>query len=320
MTNQNKSILIAVDGSSHSLDAVNYVAFQSRGLQTRVNLLYVFPMASDELVCQINVNGEFKRALQEKYNAFNRECERLAQDSLDRAKDILVELGMAPELISGVPQMWQSGIARDILKEARKGYDAVVVGRRGISRIEAILLGSVSAKVVQGSDKTPVWVVGNKPPEKGGVPKMLLAVDASEYSRKAVEYCADFAAGSGAEVTLCHVVRRLLPGAATPAMELAGEEIEKELLEKMNAMLPEMLNTYRGILETAGVTPGKIATVCRTGSYSRAADILDVARSGGFDTVVLGRRGISAVREFFMGRVTSKVLNGADDLSVWIVP
>ncbi|MDA8308106.1 MAG: universal stress protein [Deltaproteobacteria bacterium] len=315
-----KRILIAVDGSSHSLDAVNYVAFQCRGLKTRVNLLYVFPMASDELICQINMDGELKRSIQEKYYEFNRQCERMAQDSIDQAKDILIELGMAPEYVSGVPRMWQLGIARDILKEARKGYDAVVVGRRGISRIEAFLMGSVSAKVVQGSHKTPVWVVGKKPASDAGSPRMLLAVDASENSRKAVEYSADFAAGNGAEVTLCHVVRRLMAGPATPAMEMAGEEIEKELQETMKEKIQVMFDTYRNILETAGVAPDKIATVCRTGSYSRAAEILDIARTGDFDTVVLGRRGISAVREFFMGRVTSKVLNGADDLSVWIVP
>lgn len=88
----------------------------------------------------------------------------------------------------------------------------------------------------------------------------------------------------------------------------------------MKGKIQEMFDTYRGVLETAGVAREKIATVCRTGSYSRAAELLDVARTGGFDTVVLGRRGISAVREFFMGRVTNKVLNGAEDLSVVIVP
>jgi nucleotide-binding universal stress UspA family protein len=313
-----KRILIAVDGSSHSLDAVNYVAFQSRGVKTEVCLLYVFPMASDELVCQINVNGEFQHTLQEKYHAFNRECERMAQEAVDKAKDVLIGLGMAPELINGVPQMWQAGIARDILQEARKGYDAVVVGRRGLSRIEALLLGSVSAKVVQGSDKTPVWVVGNSPTSRS--PRLLVAVDISENSRKAVEYCAAFAAANGAEVTLCHVLRRLIPGASTPAMEQAGTEIEKELHERMQDKIHEMFVTYRSILEGAGVASDKIATTCRTGSYSRAAEILEVARQGGFDTVVMGRRGITAVREFFMGRVTTKVLNGADNLSVWIVP
>jgi nucleotide-binding universal stress UspA family protein len=315
-----RSVLIAVDGSSHSLDAVNYVAFQCRGYETSVNLLYVFPMASDEFVCHINVNGEFKRPIDEKYHEFNRQCERLAQDSIDRTKAILNELGMAPKYITGVPQMWQSGIARDILKEAGKSYDAVVIGRRGISRTEAILLGSVSAKVVQGSKVTPVWVIGKNSASREGSPNMLLAVDASENSRKAVEYSADFAAGNGAEVTLCHVVRRLIPLAAPAALELAGDQIEKELHGQKKSKVQEMFETYRSILESAGVAPNKIATVCRTGSYSLAAEILEIARTGNFDTVVLGKRGFSAVREFFTGRVTSKVLNGADFLSVWIVP
>jgi nucleotide-binding universal stress UspA family protein len=319
MTNE-KNILIAVDGSSDSLGAVNYVALQCRGLKTRVNLLYVLPMASDELVWQINVDGEFKRSIEESYYEFNRQCERLAQDSIDRAKDILIQLGMVPQYVTGGPQMWQSGIARDILKEAQKGYDAVVIGRRGISRIAAMLLGSVSAKVVQGSDKTPVWVIGNNSAFPERAPRMLLAVDGSENCRKAVEYSSAFAAGNGALVTLCHVVRRLLPVAATPAMELTAEKIEKELHERMQSKIREMFETYRSILVHAGVAPDKIASICRTGSYSRASDLLEIARSGHFDTIVLGRRGISAVREFFMGRVTSKVVNGANDLSVWIVP
>ncbi len=319
MTNP-KNILIAVDGSSYSLGALNYVAFQCRGLRTRVNLLYVLPMASEELIWQINVNGEFKRSIEESYYEFNRQCERRAQESIDQAKDILVNLGMAPRYVTGGPQMWQAGIARDILKEAQKDYDAVVIGRRGISRLEAMLLGSVSTKVVQGSEKTPVWVIGNSSasPERG--PGMLLAVDGSENSRKAVEYASAFAAGNGAEVTLCHVERRLLSEAATPAMEKTAEKIERELHERMKPKVQEMFETYRSILMDAGVAPDKIATVYRTGSYSRASELLETARSGRFDTIVLGRRGISAVREFFMGRVTSKVVHGANDLSVWIVP
>ena len=79
------------------------------------------------------------------------------------------------------------------------------------------------------------------------------------------------------------------------------------------------MNT-KGCLENAGVAPDKIRTVCKFGSYSRAADILATAREGNYGTVIMGRRGISAVREFIMGRVTTKVLNGAEGLAVWIVP
>jgi len=60
--------------------------------------------------------------------------------------------------------------------------------------------------------------------------------------------------------------------------------------------------------------------VSKFGSYSRAAEILATAREGNYGTVIMGRRGISAGREFILGRVTTKVLNGAEGLAVWIVP
>ena len=33
---------------------------------------------------------------------------------------------------------WQSGIARNIMAEAKMGYDAVVIGRRGIGRVDSL--------------------------------------------------------------------------------------------------------------------------------------------------------------------------------------
>jgi nucleotide-binding universal stress UspA family protein len=68
------------------------------------------------------------------------------------------------------------------------------------------------------------------------------------------------------------------------------------------------------------VAPERISTECTIGSYSRAADILAAAREGNYGTVIMGRRGISAIREFILGRVTTRVLNGAEGLAVWIVP
>ena len=42
-------------------------------------------------------------------------------------------------------------------------------------------------------------------------------------------------------------------------------------------------------------------------------------REGGYGTIVVGRRGLSKVYEFFMGRVSDKVLHLAKDMAVWIV-
>jgi nucleotide-binding universal stress UspA family protein len=56
------------------------------------------------------------------------------------------------------------------------------------------------------------------------------------------------------------------------------------------------------------------------GSYTRAGDILKEAKDGGYGTIVMGRRGLSKVHEFLMGRVTNKVLHRAEGFAVWIVP
>jgi nucleotide-binding universal stress UspA family protein len=307
-----KKILIAVDGSSYSLQAIKYVATMCPGSPVEVGLLHVLPMASKELLWQINVDENIK----EQYERFSEECQRAAQKFLNQSKEILVDSGCyVPDLIITMLRQWQSGIARDIITEAKKGYDAVVIGRRGIGKIEGLMLGSVSAQVVQGVDWIPVWVIGGEVVSG----KMLLAVDASLNSRQAVIYAAPYAAQTEAEVTLLHVVRKFFPG-GSPYLRSAGEEIETALNENLKAKIQGIFDDYRSCLEKAGVAPERISTQCAIGSYSRAADILAAAREGNYGTVIMGRRGISAIREFILGRVTTRVLNGAEGLAVWIVP
>lgn len=310
-----KKILIAVDGSSYSIQAIKYVATLCSGAPVEVSLLHVLPMASEELLWQISLDENFRSKIKEQYERFNEECQRAAQKFLDEAKEILVNACYMPDLIVTMLRQWQTGIAQDIIAEAQKGYDAVVIGRRGIGKVESILLGSVCTKVVQGVDQIPVWVVGGEINSS----KMLLAVDESLNSRQALMYAAPYAAQTGAEVILLHVVRKFFPG-WSPYLTSAGEEIETELHESLKAKIQGMFDEYQGCLEHAGVAPEKIRTLCKFGSSSRAAEILATAREGNYGTVIMGRRGISAVREFIMGRVTNKVLNGAEGLAVWIVP
>jgi nucleotide-binding universal stress UspA family protein len=49
-----------------------------------------------------------------------------------------------------------------------------------------------------------------------------------------------------------------------------------------------------------------------------AGDILAEAQSG-YDTIVMGRRGLSGIAEFFIGSISQKVLHHAKDASVILV-
>jgi nucleotide-binding universal stress UspA family protein len=310
-----RRILIAVDGSPHSLHAVNYVAALSSQSPVQVSLLHVLPTASEELLWQINADEDFKSRIKAKYDEFNEECKREAGQFLDRAKRIVADSASSPEGTVTILQQWQSGIARDIIAEAQKGYDAVVVGRRGVGKFENLLMGSVTTKVVHGIEGTPVWIIGGEILPA----KMLIAVDDSPYSRKAVIYASHFAADTGAEVMLFHAIRKFFLGTGE-RFSTVGEEIETALKENLKDKIQRMFDDYSKCLVAGGVGSEKISIKCNFGSLGRAADILDTARADGCGTIVMGRRGISAVRELIMGRVTAKVLNGAEGLALWIVP
>jgi nucleotide-binding universal stress UspA family protein len=149
--------------------------------------------------------------------------------------------------------------------------------------------------------------------------KLLLAVDASENSHKAVHHLGSFAKNTSAEITLYHVVRQLSLTYATNLIP-RNETRERKWMTKIIRDTESMLSEYAGRLEKAGVSPSRINTKYILESSSRSADILREARASKYGTIVLGRRGLSRIRQFIIGRVTSKVLSQADGLAVRLVP
>ena len=95
--------------------------------------------------------------------------------------------------------------------------------------------------------------------------------------------------------------------------------VQPQLLEEMDRDLPQIFLSYKDILVKSGVVAERISSNSVLHSASRAGDILQEARKGGYGTMVRGRRGLSRVREFLMGRVASKVLSRAEGFALWIV-
>ena len=72
-------------------------------------------------------------------------------------------------------------------------------------------------------------------------------------------------------------------------------------------------------LKKAGLSDDQISSKIATGMTSRAKAIVEEAKKGGYGTIVVGRRGHSRVEEFFMGRVSNKVLQLAKKMAFWVV-
>lgn len=144
--------------------------------------------------------------------------------------------------------------------------------------------------------------------------KVLLATDGSEHSIRAARLLHRMAQNDPEmEVTVLHVVP--LPDVLSPAAA-AGAPMTVPL--QVDEYLKEQLEHVLDVTVAALDLPPE--RVRRAHAIGHAVEsILIEARQGRYDLVVLGRRGLSPIRELFVGSVSKGVLNGTP-CPVLIVP
>jgi 2,4-dienoyl-CoA reductase (NADPH2) len=134
--NPRKKILIAMDGSENATMAAAYAADM---LANRTDVtITLFHIKTDESI----------------------KDESGIKEMMDIARSILIKAGIPEKAINIEIRQKKAGMGNDILNEiVEAGYGTVVVGRRGVSRANQLLFGSVSNKIVQNTKDCTVWVV-----------------------------------------------------------------------------------------------------------------------------------------------------------------
>ena len=96
------------------------------------------------------------------------------------------------------------------------------------------------------------------------------------------------------------------------------ERIEREL-DVAAKLLEPSFDKARAALISSGVDTGRIHQKIISGASNAAQAIIDEAEKEGYDTIVVGRRGLSKVEQLIMGRVSNRVIHMAKDRTVWVV-
>ena len=154
-----KKILVAVDESKNSMNAVKYVAGGMEKTGT-VTLFSVLPDATAACGLDSPSLTPLFRKSRQAFCAIEDTKKDSVKAFMEKAKQALIQGGFPSKNIAVKIRKKKVGIARDILKEAEQGkYTTLVIGRRGLSGIKQFLLGSVSNKIVQLAKKVSVIVV-----------------------------------------------------------------------------------------------------------------------------------------------------------------
>lgn len=294
---QKKRLLLAVDGSERALGAVRYVSKVPSFKQMGISLLCV-QSTIPEYYWDLERDPKVGRRIRG-VRYWDLQQEKGLRRFLENARGVLLRAGFQEEDLKVMLRKRRSGIARDIIKEARSGYDAVVVGRKGMGALKKLVLGSVASKLLEKVSFVPLFLIG-----KGALPgRFLIGLDGSQNSLKTVDLVGSLLNGSDMEVLMVYVMR----GDAAENMR-SGQERISAIFEKAK----KKLIGY-------GFRPEKVNAKVITGARSRALALVEEAKAGGYQTIVVGRRGMSRVREFFIGRVSNKVVQLAKGLAVWVV-
>jgi len=270
-------ILVAVDGSSTSIQAEELTAQIAKKFKSKVTAMHVvahdfsgwklrpklFTM-SETMVKEIT--GHY---LQQGQSVISGAVMLFKEEGID-AQTVLDEF-IDP--------------AEAIIQEVDEGkYNLVVIGNRGESEAETFSLGSVADKV---TTHAPCSVLIVKKGTK--ISKILVAIDGSEDAKKALKHAVQLASKFKAGITLLNVQQSKL-------FELKPS-VTKEVGER--------------ILSEATIEAKEVKFDKKLEFGNPAETIINVAEKGRYDLIVVGKRGLSTVKRFFLGSVSDDVSHHA---------
>lgn len=304
-----EKILVTVDGSDRSLETVKHITKRKPFQKKHLVLFNVF-ISLPDFYWDIENEPESRGAVV-KARAWEAAKKNEMEQFMKKARKILINAGFPKENVIVKIKECEVGIARDIVQEAYHEYCAVVVNRTGLGAISNLVLGSKAVKVIEKLSHVPVFIKGNEPPGES----IIIAMDSSECSMHAVDFSGELMSGYDFKILLFHAVRgtkAFITG--QESMSLPGEDVQAQEDD-----IRAVFDQAKRRLINFGFKPENITSKIMTGVSSRAKAIVQEAKQSGHSTIVVGRRGLSKIQEFFIGSVSNKVIHLAKEQAVWVV-
>lgn len=167
------------------------------------------------------------------------------------------------------------------------------------------------------------------PRENTGVSRILVTVGDAEHSERALRYVGILLRDTrDVHLTLFHVLkpmpRGLLEhgGAEDPRAEMRlAEELhqDQETWVRAESRIEyPILAKALEIVEKTGFPLDRV-TVKFGHEDDIAHTILNEARNGGYETIVVSRHGSNGIKRFFYGGITDQLLRNATGFTLWVV-
>jgi nucleotide-binding universal stress UspA family protein len=140
------------------------------------------------------------------------------------------------------------------------------------------------------------------------IKSVLVGVDGSENSDRALDFALDLADKYGASLTILNVSQSVILGVAPQESAVYPAGAPALIVRDLRLIQNEIIS--RCVDQAREAKPNlSISSMVREGDA--AFEIVDVARIGRFDIVVIGHGGLSKMSERFLGSVSETVAHSA---------
>jgi nucleotide-binding universal stress UspA family protein len=287
------SVVVGVDGSAAAEDALVWALQEGRVRKVPVRVVNVWhpdgsPVQAERLAAMRSV-AELR--------------DRVGDEVAAGVRAVVERAGATDVAVTTIVRYGHP--AQELVNEA--GSDALlVVGSRGRGSLAGTLLGSVSQTCAQQARSPVVVVRGKRPHTPAG--RVVVGVDGSPPSVRALRFAHDAAARRGAELQVVHTW-------SVPYMGFAGPTAwPQDALDEIEA---QAAATLRDSVHRAAVDTRKARLTALLRQGPPAASLLDLAEDA--DLLVVGSRGFGGWKGLLAGSVSTRAITQAPG-PVTVVP
>ena len=285
-----KNVLVPIDFSERSLEAIEFVLPLLKRLKAELHLVHVFapdyPLASMAAMPLVVTDPEVGRRVRRHLK------EVAAKYSLPLNRENV-------HAVKGRPFEGICGLARNL------GIDLIVTSTRGHTGIKHLMLGSTAERVVRYSPcpvlvMHPARAIGSKPKRQLSFAKILVPVDFSECSFKGLEYAKSLAKQFASKLVLLNSVALQYyitsDEYARYDFPLLMEQAEKDSRRQMRELIEK--TDWEGIEVTSSLQIGHPGEQICAGADREGADVIVTSTHGttGFKHIVIGSTAEYVVR------------------------
>ncbi len=301
--------LFCYDGRSASRRALSYLkqVFRKMPFDLTISHIIVYPESL------FGIEADFLKELEKEKRA-EKEMKKLfstAQKELNKiTKEIKEQLNINVFIKIAFKNR---GVPEDLIQIAQEGlFDAIVVGRRGLTKLSSYLMGGVTYKLLSGSS-VPVWFIrGNE-----WNTKFLVCFDTTEKDLALFDYVSFVLKDHPlAQITFFHTFSSIKDF-------FQGFSFEGSLEELLNTLKEKSLFKYfvkvKEIFKENEFPLEKSTFKLKRSVFGTTGEIVRLAKRENYSTIIIGQCTKRGLGKFFASSICEKLLTYFEDKAIWVI-